>query len=340
MVHGALYPSGAAKVSSRAATLQISLSPSDLRHARLLLPHQVRVWRGQVAEILLTIDLHRSAGRFAAGWEAGRDGIMELAGSIEGARVVPIDYSQEARARVSAEFFGGVPVPAKDFRGGPYYAYFFGLNAAANDLVLHTDSDILFGGGSQKWLAEAVSYMAAHRDVLFSAPLPGPPAADGRLLHLRSTPDAGVAHAHALEEMSTRIFLLDRARFHSRVGALVPRSPPALRHLIKAIVERNPPSDLPEHIITAEMRARGLIRYDFLGTEPGMWTLHPPYRCADFFDKLPSLISRVEAGDIPGAQRGDHDINSSLVDWSEAIAAIGRNRWWRRLLLRLGARFS
>ena len=180
-------------MSGPGATLQVSLSPSDWKHAKFLLPHQVRVWRGQVAEILLTVDLHRSAGRFAAGWEAGRDRIMELAHSIEGARVVPIDYGDEARARVSLEFFGGAPVPAKDFRGGPYYAYFFGLNAASNDLVLHTDSDIFFGGGSQTWLAEAASNMAARQEVLFSSPLPGPPAADGRLLHLGSTPDAAPA---------------------------------------------------------------------------------------------------------------------------------------------------
>jgi hypothetical protein len=327
-------------MSGPGATLQVSLSPSDWKHAKFLLPHQVRVWRGQVAEILLTVDLHRSAGRFAAGWEAGRDRIMELAHSIEGARVVPIDYGDEARARVSLEFFGGAPVPAKDFRGGPYYAYFFGLNAASNDLVLHTDSDIFFGGGSQTWLAEAASNMAARQEVLFSSPLPGPPAADGRLLHLGSTPDARVPHAHVLDEMSSRMFLLDRARFRSRVGALVPRRPPQLRHVIKAIVEQNPPSDLPEHIITSAMRARGLTRYDFLGAAPGMWTLHPPYRCADFYEKLPSLVARIEAGDIPEAQRGDHDINSSLVDWSEAIAAIGKNRWWRRLLRRLAARFS
>jgi hypothetical protein len=336
MVHCAFHPSEArVQVSGNKATLQINLSPSDWRHAKYLLPHQVRVWRGQVEEILLTVDLHRSAGRFAANWETGRDNIMELAHSVEGARVLPIDYGEEAQARVSAEFFWGARVPAKDFRGGPYYAYFFGLNAARNDLVLHSDSDILFGGGSQSWISEAIADMAGHPEVLFSAPLPGPPAADGLLHKLRSVPDAATRHSHRLDAMSTRIFFLDRARFRSTIRAIVPRPPPSLRHVIKAIVERNPPADLPEHLITREMHARGLVRHDFLGEPPGMWSLHPPYRCADFFDKLPSLVARVEAGDVPEAQRGDHDMNSSLVDWSEAVAAIARNRWWRRLFSRM-----
>jgi hypothetical protein len=127
------------------ATLQISLAPSDYRHASVLLPHQVRAWREQVDEVLLTVDFHRSTGRFSARWAEGEKLILPLAQSIPGARVVTVDYGPAARVRVSAEFFGGGPVPAKDFRGGPYYGYFFGLNAATHDLVLHADSDLLFG---------------------------------------------------------------------------------------------------------------------------------------------------------------------------------------------------
>jgi hypothetical protein len=321
-------------VSDPKTTLQINLSPSDWRHAKCLLPHQIRTWRGQVAEILLTIDLHRSAGRFAAGWEVGRDNIMALAHSIDGARIETVDYGSDARARVSAEFFGGANVPTKDFRGGPYYAYFFGLNAASHELVLHADADIFFGGGSQTWISEAIALMARHQEILVAAPLPGPPASDGRLSQLQSTPELGVSHMHRLEAMSTRLFFIDRARFRSSIGALSPLPPPAIRQRIKALVEGNPSADLPEHLFTREMRAHGLIRCDFLGAAPGMWSLHPPYRCADFYEKLPTLVARVEAGEIPDAQRGDHDINSSLVDWSEATAALARNRWWRRLISR------
>ena len=315
-------------------TLQVNLAPSDWRHARYLLPHQVRVWRGQVSEILLTVDLHRSSGRFSSGWEQGRDNILALARSIQGARVETVDYSDEAHSRVSAEFFGGVHIPSKDFRGGPYYAYFFGLNAANQSIVLHTDSDMFFGGGSQTWLSEATEYLATHPRALFAAPLPGPPAEDDRLRQLRSKIEEGVPHSHIFEEMSTRLFLIDRRRFKSAIGSLVPKPPPTIRSRIKALVERNPSADLPEHLFTMEMRARGLYRRDFLGSKPGMWSLHPPYRCAEFYEKLPALIARIDAGDIPELQRGDHDINSSLVDWSEALVALSRNRWWRRLLYR------
>jgi hypothetical protein len=321
-------------VTNPPVTLQINLSPGDWRHARFVLPHQMRAWRNQVSEVLLVIDLHRSSGRFAAGWDEGREGILALARSVRGARVELVDYGEAARARVSSEFFGNAAVPEKDFRGGPYYAYFFGLNSASHSHVFHVDSDIFFGGGSQHWIDEATGRYSSHSNILVMAPLPGPPARDGRLRHLRGTPEPDAEHAHCFEEMSTRLFLIDRVRFRSVIGGLVPLPPPSLRSRVKALVERNPSADLPEHLISGAMRKHGLLRRDFLGSAPGMWSLHPPYRCADFYSKLPDLIAKIEAGDIPDAQRGDHDINGSLVDWSEAVTRLAQNRWWRRLLSR------
>lgn len=315
-------------------TLQISLAPSDYAHARELLAHQTRVWRDQVAEILLTIDTHRSSGRFSARWEEGRDKILPLARSVPGARVVEIDYGPEAQARVAGEFFGGrAPVPAKDFRGGPYYSYFFALNAATHDHVFHADSDMLFGGLSPTWLAEALADQAANPQVVFSAPLPGPPTRDGRLRSQQAAPVPGRENAHDFDTMSTRLFLVSRSRLRASIGPLHARRP-ALRETIKAFVERNPAQDLPEHLFTDAMRPRGLVRREFLGSAPGMWHLHPPYRCADFYRKLPDLVARCENGDVPEPQRGDHDVNASLVDWSEALAALRQNRWWRRMLRR------
>jgi hypothetical protein len=315
-------------------TLQISLAPSDWRHAHVLLPHQVRAWRGQVAEILLTVDLHRSAGRFATGWTEGREKILALANSIEDARVVPVNYGAEARARVAAEFFGGQPVPEKDFRGGPYYAYFFALAEARHNLVLHADCDMIFGGGSLSWLAEAAAELATQPQVLLTAPLPGPPTANGTLRSQHAHAVPGRLHCHDFSTMSTRLFLLDRKKFRQTMGALTPHRP-SWRNTIKARVEGNPPADLPEHLFTEAMQARGFVRREFLGNAPGRWSLHPPYRSANFYAQLETLVQRAEAGDIPEGQRGDHDVNDSLVDWSEAREALQANRWWKRLLRRV-----
>ena len=242
-----------------------------------------------MSEILLTVDLRRSKGRFGTDWESGRDQILELAHSVPDARIEVVNYGSDCNARVAAEFFGGTRVPEKDFRGGPYYAYFFGLHAAKHDFILHTDSDMFFGGGSQTWAAEAIEYLTSHPEVLITSPLPGPPSADGRMKHIKSSPVENSMHTHRMDSMSKRIFLIDRARFRTKIGALRVAPPPSLRNRLKALLERNPCADLPEHLFTDAMRAHGLVRHDFLGNGPGMWSLHPPYRCADFYTKLPSL---------------------------------------------------
>jgi len=316
-------------------TLQINLAPGDFRHAQFLLPHQLAAWRGQVDEILLVVDFHRSPGRFSDRWEEGKARIGELARAQPGARMVEVDYGPAARRRVADDFFGGRGVPEKDYRGGPYYAYFFGLNAAAHDRVLHTDSDMFFGGGSQSWIAEADELFAARPEVIFTAPHPGPRAPDGALHSQPAVPDSRVQEGFCFDSMSTRLFFFRRSRIRERIGPLSPSPPPEWRNRLKARIENNPVADLPEHLFTRQMRLRGLSRVEFLGRGPGMWALHPPYRGADFYSRLPELIARVEAGDIPAQQRGNHDFNSSMVDWSEGIAALRTNRWWRRLYRRL-----
>lgn len=312
-------------------TLQISLAPSDARLAEILLPHQVRAWRGQVSEILLTIDTHRSRGRFGDDWEAGRSRILTLASSISGARVVEIDYTPAAQAAVSRRFFGGAPVPAKDCRGGPYYAYFFGLYSARHDWILHCDADMFFGGASSTWLSEAIELHETRPEILFSAPLPGPPSPAGTLRQLNAEPrQVNGALAFTFSEMSTRLFFFNRVHLADRIGALRPRAPKPRPRMI-ALLDGNPAQELPETLLSDAMSRRGLCRVDFLGSAPGRWSLHPPYRCEDFFAKLPALVSRIEAGDVPTEQLGDHDINDSLVDWTEARARMARRRWWHRL---------
>src|SRR5260370_32205961 len=52
-----------------ATTLKINLAPTDLPHLIHILPHQIRKFGGQVDEILLTLDLHQSHGRFGTAWK-------------------------------------------------------------------------------------------------------------------------------------------------------------------------------------------------------------------------------------------------------------------------------
>jgi hypothetical protein len=318
-------------------TLQINLAPSDWLHARHILPHQLHQFAGQVDEVLLVLDLHRSVGRFSEGWEERlpkiQTLIQECCQQYTHVRSLVVDYSSETIAAVSQAFFGDRLIPAKDFRGGPFYSYFYGLYSANHDYVFHLDSDLMFGGGSQTWVKEAIQFLQTYPNVLFCGPLPGAPAASQKLYSLKANRFAYSSLAFQLDGMSSRYFLFDRTRFQQRIQAL-PLPYAAPWGFMKAVLEGNPPYHLPENIFSQTMQKQGLLRVEFLGQGQGMWSLHPPYRCAEFYDRLPELIQHIETGNIPDAQRGYHDVNESLIDWSSARLALKQNRWWKRLAQR------
>jgi hypothetical protein len=220
-------------------------------------------------------------------------------------------------AQLAALFFGGKPVPVKDWVGGPFYSYFFGLYAAQHAYVLHMDSDMMYGGGSHTWVSEALQLLTEQPDILACSPLPGPPTEDGSLRSQVLEPVPAPPLAFRDVRLSTRHFLLDKTRFSTRIKQLqLTQAAPRFRAW-QAWLEGNPPYELPEIMFSRAMEQHGLQRIQFLGNTPGMWSLHPPYRSPLFYEQLPLFIQQIEAGEIPEGQRGCHDMNESMIDWSD-----------------------
>lgn len=318
---------------SSGVTMQINLAPSDLPHARYTLPHQLRQWGRQVDEVVFVLDLHQSSGRYSQGWRERLPGMRrlleDLCASHPGARMVEVDYTRAVAERLAARFFGGRPIHAKDWQGGPFYSYFFGLDAVSYDYVLHMDSDVMYGGGSRTWIAEAIRLMGERPDILLCNPLPGPPTADGRLRSQTLERETLSSLAYRADQISTRVFFTDMRRFDATMTPLpLMRAP--LRLSLLALADGNPPWWGGEHILSETMVARDLVRVDFLGEEPGMWSVHPPYRSQLFYERLPTLIEEIESGRVPEAQRGHHDVHDSMVDWTSARRLI--QPAWRRAL--------
>jgi hypothetical protein len=319
------------------SALQINIHPLDVHHVTFTLEHQLRQWSGQVERVLLTIDTRRSwAGRYR-GYQYD-ESLRSLVGHIDRLRsryadlqMAVVDYSEDAREAVRRRFFSAErECPEKAFDGGPFHAYFYGLLKAEADYVLHMDSDMLSGGGSQTWMAEAIAILETNPSALFAGPLPGPPRADGELNDMhRSFP--GLKNVPRPERMnypfpafkfvsvSTRIFLMSLPRFDQRVGSLSLVRPDAKQQL-RAKLYRQAPLSMPaEQVLTAAMIERNLCRIDFFGSGAGMFSLHPPYRSTEFYRSLPALIERIERADVPDAQRGDYNVNGSMIDWTSAL---------------------
>jgi hypothetical protein len=205
----------------------------------------------------------------------------------------------------------------KDYRGAPFYSYLFSISSAKNDLVFHVDSDIIFGGGSQTWVSEAVDVLDSRPEVLACNPLPGPPTEDGTLRSQTLERDPMGPAAFRSGELSTRVFLVDLGRFPVLRATRVTN-----RSAWGARLDGNPTFNTAEYAISQAMAGKGLIRVDFLGAPPGMWGVHPPWRSATFYQRLPDLIEEIEQGRVPEAQRGCHDVEDCMVDWTDVRSSM------------------
>jgi len=316
-------------------TLQINLSPSDFKHAHLLLPHQLKQWNKQFDEILITLDMKRSYGKFGADWEEGREYIFKIIENCyknySNLKLIEVDYSNSERKKVSSYFFNNVYVPDKDYRGGPYYSYFYGLYKAKNNYILHIDSDILFGGGSNTWVQEAIKKLENSQKLISCSPLPGPPCVKEKLKSQKAIINNGESYSFIFNYFSTRIFFIDRKRFVNKLSKLRPKYS-NIRGILKGLITKNGIYEVPEDTITKLMKKNNLIRDDFLGNGKGMWSLHPPYRSELFYEQLQTIITNIENGFIPEEQKGDHDINDSMIDWTSARIELSKRKWWKRII--------
>ena len=143
-------------------TLEIVVCPADVAYAGKTLRHHLRVLGGQVEEVLFAVDLKPPAGgRFAEGWgdalPALEELLADLTRSVPSARIVSAEGERSQLERLGRHFFGGSPIPAKDCRGSAFEVYWLAFDAPTHDYILrHMDGDMLFGGGSQTWVSEAV----------------------------------------------------------------------------------------------------------------------------------------------------------------------------------------
>lgn len=332
----------------RGVAAQMSTYPMDVRHLEYLLPHQIRVWAPMVDRFIVTLDTHQSrSGRyhvqnFNDNLARTRELLARVRTKFPQLEVIDVDYSDATRRAVGEYFFGSDIVPVKAWDGGPFYAYFFGLYAANAQYVMHFDGDMLFGGGSGTWIREIIEVLEGNPDVLVAAPFPGPPRADGKIFGHFTDPEpvaqaAGTrSQSYRHGDVSTRAFLIDLNRFKERFGVM-PEFPLSVVQRAKALLLGNPGFVREAEVLLSNaMRTRGLSRVDLLGTAPGLWSLHPPYRSEEFYRRLPEIVAAVESGRIPEGQRGHYDLNDSMIDWSQARAAnSSRKRYWRMFRQRL-----
>ncbi len=306
--------------------LQINIHPNDYKHFEILLRHQIKAWGSNIDRVRLTLDLHNSeSGRyrsdhFAENLRKIYSIINLIAKEYSFITVDEVDTSDETRHAVARKFFNKHDIPIKAWDGGPFYSYLYGLWKVRARTVIHMDSDMMFGGLSPTWIDEAEDILDTDINVIYVAPLSGPPHPEGILKGQSSTSVRPYSrpNSYAFTSVSTRLFVTRPQLIESRMGYLE-GLPPNFDQQLKAFLLGNPPQSREfEVVLSHTLQKRKLIRVDYLGKEPGMWSLHPPFRTEQFYQDLPAIIHRIETDDLPDEQRGYYNLHDSMCDWSAA----------------------
>ena len=301
-------PAGSCALSIMAARPDLAFLPHTI-------PHLSRQAGPSITSRLLFLDTAPLGPKFRDRPNIGsledlRDCCARLIDDGHVDRVVDISYAKADTSTVLRRYFGKGVWETHNWRGYPTYGSIFSLERCGSEFVLHFDSDMLVHRAQDHdWVRRGMELIDSRDDVLFAAPLSGPPAADGGLrqrgVDYQLDPDG----FYAFREWTSRKYLVRLERLHD----LLPIRPMWLswkRRLLSQITRRSALQNF-EILVTRRMAEANLLRADL--TSPKAWTLHTPEHGDEFLKKLPSIIERVEAGDFPDGQAGDYDLD--LARW-------------------------
>jgi hypothetical protein len=296
-------------------TLAILAGVRDTVYAGAIAEHIYRSCRFNFAEVLLVIDdcnFDDSVKRLA------EDRINALRSAIgENIRIAWISKFLSRKDEIAKKYFGVNIRADRDHRGIPMFGWIAGLEEAQTDHVLHCDSDILFYQDAESdWVSCAIDLIEKDPSVMFVAPRPGPPAANGALLGQSNTFFVDNEGNYRFKTLSSRRFLVRK----SRLAALLPIQPVYTSWKRRLLMQCGAGNALsPWETCVSEKLQRSKYFRVHLGSS-NAWTLHCPDHSPEWITALPDIIAKVESGSYPEKQAGLYDLQ--LQWWlSEGFAS-------------------
>jgi len=309
-------------------SLQINIAPVDYPMITYILPNQLETVGQYCQEVMLTFDTKRVEGSRISidEWNENQNLIESFIDDEIKSRFpnlnIKIDYmvyDTETRTEIGKYFFGkSKPVPLKDYRGGPYYSYYFGIYRATYDWVMHLDSDMLMVGNAKTWFDEAIHEMEEDATIFSSTTLLGPPAETDDIDNIKiSHPKRynpiekyNMPYSFIYNDFSTRVFFFNR----TKLKGLSKIEFPNFDHLLKALLKGNPPYRFPEGTISSMIKRKNWKVLSFKGKGEGLWALHPT-RNSEIKKNIDLVFQAVEIGKFPESQIGHPDVQIELLDF-------------------------
>ncbi len=315
-------------------TLQINLSPGDVRYAELTVPALIRA-HPDASERLLVVDVCKPQRtgivdpekRFPEPAYSQRVArIREIASNLLAAgmvdRVELLEPEFSLRRRLSEKYLANVVQETHDYGGCALMAYLAAFELCNTPWLLHFDADMLIHRSTDhSWVSEASREVAQNPDLIAASPLSSPPLAEAQ-----SLPSQGEKLAHRPHPagwlshwFSTRCYLFQMEKLKQQLPLLQGRILWETR-FAKWLRRGYPRS--PEIMLFRRMQSAGKFRLTL--HDQHTWLLHPIDKSDRFVRFLPDMLSSVENGHYPAAQAGHQDIAMSA--WEEFLAEDSANR--------------
>lgn len=265
-------------------SIATNVAENDDARIATTVPHWLRTFGDLVSEIVIVVDRQARTSRMAderhqvqSSARSTLETVRELAEKDRRIKFVTIDAETDRRAVSRVWFKRGQPLRCQV--GSPLFGYVLAIESATNEIVIKMDCDMLFhDNGWGRRLGRALE--AGGADVV--------------------EPSRSLTPKPEIPEVSTRVFAVNKKSLRERVLPIKAHRLDWPRRIHRRLHGR--PTWVPlEQMLTVEIRANRL-RYEMLPATLG-FSLHVPKREDFLLPGFDSVVSRVEAGDLPLRQQ-------------------------------------
>jgi hypothetical protein len=261
---------------------------TDASLIRYTIPSWLRVWKKRIDEVVVVVDERPPSGRISALHSAvnSKEQLYSAIGDLMrmDSRIRYVALREETASAIGEKWFSGI-VPLRCQAGTPILGFLQAIEEAKGDIVLRTDSDMLFYDNG--WLDEAEKMLEQEKFDIIEPPKYG--------MHL---------HQDYLQ-VSSRAFLVSPAIFFTKCLPLKVYHLGFLRKIHRLLSGRS--SWLALEQIIEQEKARRRINHQVLDYHSG-YSVHVYTRDYAKMERFDWIVSRIETGQLP--------LEQQIVEWN------------------------
>jgi hypothetical protein len=301
-------------------TLQINISPGDIKYAELVIPELIKK-HSKIREKLLIVDCNRPQKTKLVNpdikfpikvFKERVKRLLEIVEIFKQANfftnIIILDSTQQdLYNKLAKKYLRNLYNCTHSAGATANMSYWAGFEFVKTRFILHYDGDmLLYQNKDYDWAVEGIEILKKNDDIISVVPPLAPTT-------------------HQLEKMnksgtlfstdnwfSTRIFLIDKTKFDRELPLI--KKGIYLELILRKYLKRAFPRD-PEIILFKSLGYKKYKRAK-LKTDQA-WTLHPTDKPDTFIKNLPKIISEINHNSFPKEQIDQEDI---IIDkWVEWI---------------------